>query len=508
MLENQDFDKSLEMDELDAVDALTMPTSIRPSAKRKSIQVSTEEIAESPKDAPGSGTRRNQRASAALDASNALREVLNESDPISITYAMETPSRKGPKPSRMSIAREPSPELQSSGLFITPGPTTSSHGEDDLDELSPEQERVQNEQFSGAEEEDVEAEAVDDFAAAIHLQKRRKRRSSRLSRDESLVIDELDAEEEVSGEFVNEPEPSSSTTLPRAFQAPRRNKHTSPAAQRQPKPAKPKKKSRKNKDANTREAATGRETVIVPVHRLTRPIMVAEDETDADVLNAEIPFAKRGGVNAVDVLAEFCEETITSGLETLLEGGANAKDASTRREYRTKLRSVEAFQEEMRVRLLDLVSFTNYDFTSVGKLTSRAQTINLDANHQLTKRVRSSQLQIKHLREEVLRLRAEREKVAIRKDEIRIKHEESSKGTMEQALLNTAIQDIELAVERCKALVEGDNGAELQQPALSVALPSTAAQVSSRAPGGGLLAQVRGFNAFLERAALALEGRA
>jgi len=94
------------------------------------------------------------------------------------------------------------------------------------------------------------------------------------------------------------------------------------------------------------------------VHRLSKPLVYAEDDNDADILNMEIPFAKRGGVNAVDVLAQICEEVIDSGLTTLEDGMSNTEASSTRKEYRTKLRAVEAFQEELRTTLLELVSCT------------------------------------------------------------------------------------------------------------------------------------------------------
>lgn len=51
----------------------------------------------------------------------------------------------------------------------------------------------------------------------------------------------------------------------------------------------------------------------------------------------------------------------------------------------------------------------------------------LDADYLLNKRVKAAQKEKVQLREELLALRAERERVALRMDEVRIKHEESSK---------------------------------------------------------------------------------
>lgn len=79
---------------------------------------------------------------------------------------------------------------------------------------------------------------------------------------------------------------------------------------------------------------------------------------------------------------------------------------------------------------------------------------------------------------------------------------------MEQTTLNTAMQDIELAIEQCKALPVTKDSLQLQPPPLSTTLSMIASQASSKAPGGGILHKVSGFNDFLERAALALEGKA
>lgn len=51
----------------------------------------------------------------------------------------------------------------------------------------------------------------------------------------------------------------------------------------------------------------------------------------------------------------------------------------------------------------------------------------LDADYLLNKRVKAAQKEKIELRENFLRLRAEREKLALRMDEVRIKHETSSK---------------------------------------------------------------------------------
>ena len=56
------------------------------------------------------------------------------------------------------------------------------------------------------------------------------------------------------------------------------------------------------------------------------------------------------------------------------------------------------------------------------------KTVNLDNSYSLERRVRVEQKKKLGLRAEILRIRAEREQVALRMDEIRIKHENETKS--------------------------------------------------------------------------------
>lgn len=132
----------------------------------------------------------------------------------------------------------------------------------------------------------------------------------------------------------------------------------------------------------------------------------------------------------------------------------------------------------------------------------------LDADYHLNKRVRAAQKEKVQLREGLLALRAQREQIALRMDEVRIKHEDSSKEAQDQAALNTSLHDIELAVPLGK---EGSTGAgaakDLTPPDISTLVKEVTGLVSSKSAQGGILKQIKDFNAFLERAASALEGR-
>jgi hypothetical protein len=71
-----------------------------------------------------------------------------------------------------------------------------------------------------------------------------------------------------------------------------------------------------------------------------------------------------------------------------------------------------------------------------------------------------------------------------------------------------AVHDIELAVERGKTTQfdnEPDHRGDLM--GTDLLLKRVANEVSNKGDSGGMLRQIKQFNAFLERAALALEGR-
>jgi hypothetical protein len=138
----------------------------------------------------------------------------------------------------------------------------------------------------------------------------------------------------------------------------------SPVKQRHPKNQSSKTKTQSSKKSKVRVGSP----IPVTVHRLTKAPVYDEDELHADILNSEIPRTKRGGVNAIDVLSQICQEIIGAGVDTLQEGWSNCEDPALRREYKTKLRAVEAFGNELQTRLLEHVSFF-HDFLCFSLLT-------------------------------------------------------------------------------------------------------------------------------------------
>lgn len=145
--------------------------------------------------------------------------------------------------------------------------------------------------------------------------------------------------------------------------------------------------------------------------------------------------------------------------------------------------------------------------------------------------MRAAQKEKLALREEILRVRAERDQVALRMDAVRIRHEAESKEALvcynttltssssyDQLLtfhpqrhisLSTAMHDIDLVVE--KALAAEELSAAEQKEAelanLELLISRISDQACSKSDSGGALKQIKEFNAFLERAAGILERR-
>ncbi|KAI0397451.1 hypothetical protein F5Y17DRAFT_373137 [Xylariaceae sp. FL0594] len=318
------------------------------------------------------------------------------------------------------------------------------------------------------EGETVEAHAVNDSDAARHIGRKRLRISPRLKKPPddvgSPTADVGDAERTVK--------------KPRS-----KRKQISPAKQAQPRPTK--KKSRLPS-----RRRSGGDSIPVTVQRYTKPLQRTEADTDEDILNDDMPFTDHKFPNVVDVVLQMCEESIERYLSALHEEAIKADGPANRKMFRTKLRVVEAFQEELRTRL-------------------QGQAIALDNLRTLKKRVRAVQKEKISLRNEILRIRTEREQVALKIDAVRNRHETANKETLHQLDLSSAMDDIELAIETGKTAPElsakEERKAELSN--LDLLISQIGNQVSTAGDGGGALKQIREFNMFLERAAAALEGR-
>ncbi|KAK4132419.1 hypothetical protein BT67DRAFT_385630 [Trichocladium antarcticum] len=355
------------------------------------------------------------------------------------------------------------------------------------------------------EQEPDEAQEVGETEAARRLGRKRPRRSPRgpspeLSSglvEESPAVKRRRRREPASPAQQQQPAkkarlgrpPSKSQAQPQPEPRPQTLSKPKP----KPKPKKQPKKKTKATSEEDGEADSG--SVPVTVQRFTKPRRAGDrteggEEAGDDLLNGEIPFANRGGVNAVDVLSKLCEELVEAYMAKLEERLGAAEDAAARREQKTMYRALEAFQEELRTRLLE-------------------HTIALDTLYGLRKRVRVAQKEKLALRDEILRVRAEREQVALRMDAIRIRHEAESKEALRHISLSSAMHDIDLAVEKGQAAPELSPAEQktADLASLELLISRVADQACTRSDGGGALRQIREFNAFLERAAGVLEGR-
>jgi hypothetical protein len=348
-----------------------------------------EEVTESPRDAPGSGHRKRVVLEEAALRSSQLQDMLQIDTPVGIGRADAgslvprskrkrgevTPNQMVPpaKQSRLDSRShreaafddidELSPEqpqdtsnisLLVGGDFDEQSPKPAvrrgrrSRRADEFDELSPEHNRGARKPRSISAKapamedeitvESMEAEEINDQEAALILKKNRGRRVSRnVPLAKSPDLDEVTEE------------------IPPAKKKRTRMQASTPAIQRHPKTSKDKIGTKASKrQSKALKTSTGM-PIPVTVHRMTKRIVYDEDERDADILNSDIPYAKRGGVNPIDVLSELCREVIDTGLDRLEEGRENSDNPAVRREYSTKWRAVEAFGNELRVQLLEHV---------------------------------------------------------------------------------------------------------------------------------------------------------
>ncbi|KAI1409016.1 hypothetical protein F5Y13DRAFT_98325 [Hypoxylon sp. FL1857] len=418
-----------------AVSARSMRTTTRTSLGSSNGNVAESPIARRP---------RRSNGTASTGSARSLRSQNRPTTPSTVDALSSPPEAAG-----TASARKPKPKLMPKNTV------KSAKGK---------VREVEEQAHVEVEAENEEAEEVNDQTAAKKIGRKRPR-----------VSPPRGPSPELHSRVDDDPRPAKRSRQKRV--------RGSPAEQSQP-------KAPKSKNKTPRKRRSDGEAIPIIVQRYTKRMHHNEGDTDADILNAEIPFANRGGVNVIDVLSQICDEVIETSLETLHGAAVNAKDAATKREFRTKLRALEAFQEELRTRLLE-------------------HTIALDTMHALKKRVRSVQKEKLSLRTDIMRIRAEREQVALKMDAVRIRHETASKESLNQLELSSAMDDIELAIENGKSAPDLDpkeqKAAELSN--LELLISRVASQASAASDGGGNLKQIKDFNAFLERAAAALERR-
>ncbi|CAG7924646.1 unnamed protein product [Penicillium olsonii] len=238
------------------------------------------------------------------------------------------------------------------------------------------------------------------------------------------------------------------------------------------------------------------ETVPVTVYRLANVTSLGNttstadapggDQDSADELTSDqrTKIPSRGGVNPADVLSQICRETLDKTLNTLKDGIEKETDTARRAEWSRKKKAVETFGSELDSRLMDLSGM-------------------LDSNFVLGVQLKKTKREMMDLRGQLYRVRRERESVALQMDAVRSNHAEEEKAKTSRNTISNSLHSLELALERNQ---QRPGPTAESTPDLEFML-RTVADISARAPGGqgGLLNQIRSFNAQLEATVSRLE---
>lgn len=326
-------------DEEEHVDVISKTPDVNDNGEQDE---SVDEVAESPTLAPGSGLRRRSMRNAHLSTQNSQPSV---TEILQIPAASSSPIKAKKKVRRRLSTRTPKPQQAE---------------RDELDELSPEQvsstlnlklSRRPGDRFSDDEEEEgeEEAEEINDIEAAEYMEKHRRRP---VPDEDSLEMDELEASGTTSG-LTNTPASNSKSRIETIRKAgrPKTFSKASPSAQRQPRP-----KSHLSKEKADRVKKPRGDSIPVTVYRLTKAPNYNEEADETDILISNVPYFRRAGANAVDVLSQVTEELIETGLATLEEVLSTNVDPKVKKEWVLKARALTHYQQEMRPRLLELVS--------------------------------------------------------------------------------------------------------------------------------------------------------
>ncbi|PNY26673.1 Protein MNN4 [Tolypocladium capitatum] len=496
--------------EADELDILPGPVSTQSPARWRMSGAVLEEVEESPAHAPGSGRRRNLPMSATLSSATRLQSALGTDDtaPSSSSPLVRRARRSDAAASvrsRRSFSIKSRVSMSEDADELSPGaPRVQAAEERDMSDTHPIDEEPEREEAVEPEEQaepsEEEAEEIDAAEAARTLGRKRPRRSMRTGSPE---LGSGAPAEEQEDEEDEEPAPKRKGGSPSKSSAVQKRPARKPKLNPQKQPSQATRTRRQSSKAEKpttrrrRESGDGGDdddddddVIEITVQRFVNNKRRDADADGSDPLHAEIPFANRGGETVVDVFAQVCEEVVAATLAQLAQLADAAEDAAKRKECRIKMRAVEAYGEELRSRLLQ-------------------HAIHLNHWYSLRKQVRQAQKEKLSLRDEILRLRAEREQVALRMDAVRIKHEADSKEATYRINMSTLMHDLDLAVEQGIEAPELSRAAQKQADLanLELLIARVSDQASSASSTGGMLRQVADFNAFLERAALALESR-
>ncbi|PSN60776.1 hypothetical protein BS50DRAFT_681345 [Corynespora cassiicola Philippines] len=194
------------------------------------------------------------------------------------------------------------------------------------------------------------------------------------------------------------------------------------------------------------------------------------------------------GVTVADTARSLLDEGIQHRVDRMGEKLRNTQNTARRKEIKSRAMLALAFKESVSEKLLDLQ----------------------DANDTITvglKKLKTFKADNTKLRKEILAYQNNRQEIALELDEVQAGFDAEKRKVDARQQLSSNLFDIQAAIEAGKARAR-DEGREDEGPdvPLSMLLDTVGADVGSA--GGGLLANLKGFNSLLERAAGWLEGRA
>lgn len=267
--------------------------------------------------------------------------------------------------------------------------------------MDPVEEEPEMEEDNAQEEEEAVAEAINAVEAAKALGRKRPRRS--------LASQSPEAEPEEQPEEQPAPKRrrgrTSGSPATQKQPASKSKPTTKSRSQTEPKPLP--KQVRKTKQAEKSRRVSDGSAIEITAQRFVNVKKYGDDDGEEDQLAGDVPFTFNGET-VVDVFTQVCLEVIDGTVAKLHETLVSTEEKEKKKECRIKILALEAYKEELVSRLLQ-------------------QAIHLNDWHTLRKRVRIVQREKLSLREEILRLKAEREQVALKMDAVRIKHEDDTK---------------------------------------------------------------------------------
>jgi hypothetical protein len=194
------------------------------------------------------------------------------------------------------------------------------------------------------------------------------------------------------------------------------------------------------------------------------------------------------GITVADTTRTILEGAVDHRLSRMAEKLQASQDSSHRKELRSEINLSLSFKDSLNEKLLDLQDANDLLSTNLKKI-------------QLFKRDNAG------LRREILGLQDNRQEIAIEHDNVQAQYDAEKAEAEVRNTLSDDMFEIQAAIKngREKARKEGREDEGPQIP-LGMLLETVGNNVGSL--GGGLLANIKGLNGLLERAAGWLEGRA